>query len=291
MKKRIFLTSLLGLLFIAPLMAQPPVRLEDHFWRKRVVNRVSLIEKVNAPLVYHESGFYQGNAKFTEKDGLIHSLINGVKKDKYPAYHPDNWERQLNYEELLERIQEFEQSLEMPETDDWGEEDEAGEAFSDTESEWEGSSEWEISSEDEWASPFEEEAKTEVSVAEIEETLDLSAYEEVFHMVEDWIFDKNTSAMVYQIDFFEVIWTDPSGMLPEKVLARFKYKDVRLQLDQTQWKNRFNDAKALSLVEVFELRLFNSILINVGGEPVRTLQEAKRRREEMVEFEHHLWNY
>ena len=31
--------------------------------------------------------------------------------------------------------------------------------------------------------------------------------------------------------------------------------------------------------------------INVGGEPVRTLQEAKRRRDEMVEFEHHLWSY
>ena len=75
---------------------------------------------------------------------------------------------------------------------------------------------------------------------------DLAPYEEVMHIVEDYIFDKNTSSMQQRIDFFEIIWVDPTGALPEKVLARFMWKDVREQLDQTMWKSRFNDVEARS---------------------------------------------
>ncbi|MEM6345104.1 MAG: hypothetical protein AAF927_14530 [Bacteroidota bacterium] len=299
MMKRIYLTLLTALLLVVTLQAQPPVRPEDHFWRKRVVNRISLVEKVNRPLVYHESGFYQGNPAFTEHDGIVVSLIDGLKQGKYMAYDEDEWDQILSYEDVIKRIREHEQSLEMPEEDDWGDDLSSSDWDTPTEeedSEWGTDSDWEITTaEDDWATPFDDDAKTSEDpftvVDEAQTEIDLAPYEEVIHMVEDWIFDRNTSSMVYQIDFFEVIWTDPSGLLPEKVLARFKWKEVKDQLYATQWKNRFNDAKALSIAEVFELRIFRSILINVGGEPIRTLQEAKRRRDEMVEFEHHLWSY
>ncbi|MEL6654134.1 MAG: hypothetical protein AAFQ87_25340 [Bacteroidota bacterium] len=305
MKNRIFLTLMTMILLVITVQAQPPVRPEDHFWRKRVVNRISLVEKINRPMVYHESGFYQGNPAFSEHDGIVVSLIDGLKAGRYVAYDGDEWEKVLSYEDVVQRIREHEQSLEMPVEDDWGDDissssdwenpaEEESEWGSD--SEWDTGGDWEISSsEDDWATPFDEDAKASedpfVVVEDVNQELDLAPYEEVIHMVEDWIFDRNTSSMVYQLDFFEVIWTDPSGMLPEKVLARFKWKEVKEQLMATQWKNRFNDAKALSVAEAFELRIFRSILINVGGEPVRTLQEAKRRRDEMVEFEHHLWSY
>ncbi|MEL7529851.1 MAG: hypothetical protein AAFN10_01010 [Bacteroidota bacterium] len=299
MMKRIYLTVLTTILLVVTLQAQPPVRPEDHFWRKRVVNRISLVEKVNRPLVYHESGFYQGNPAFTEHDGIVVSLIDGLKYGKYVAYDGDEWDQTLSYGDVIQRIREHEQALDMPVEDDWG--DDLSSSDWDTpaeeeDSEWGSDSDWEITAaEDDWATPFDDDAKTSEDpftvVDEAQTEIDLAPYEEVIHMVEDWIFDRNTSSMVYQIDFFEVIWTDPSGLLPEKVLARFKWKDVKDQLYATQWKNRFNDAKALSIAEVFELRIFRSILINVGGEPIRTLQEAKRRRDEMVEFEHHLWSY
>ena len=32
-------------------IAQPSVRADDRFWSKRVVNRVSMVEKINRPLV------------------------------------------------------------------------------------------------------------------------------------------------------------------------------------------------------------------------------------------------
>lgn len=301
MMKRILLTVLTAILIVVTLQAQPPVRPDDHFWRKRVVNRISLVEKVNRPMVHHESGFYQGNPAFTEHDGIVVSLVDGLKAGKYVAYDGDEWDQTLSYTDLIQRIRENEQALEMPIEDDWSDDLSSSDWDNPTEesseSEWgsESDSDWEIgAAEDDWATPFDDDAKTSEDPFVVDEAnteIDLAPYEEVIHMVEDWIFDRNTSAMVYQIDFFEVIWTDPTGMLPEKVLARFKWKDIKEQLAVTQWKNRFNDAKALSITEVFELRIFRSILINVGGEPIRTLQEAKRRRDEMVEFEHHLWSY
>ena len=110
-------------------------------------------------------------------------------------------------------------------------------------------------------------------------------------MVEDWIFDKNTSSMVQKIDFFEVVWVDPTGTLPEKVLARFKWDDVKEQMDATMWKTRFNDAEARSVKVIFELRIFHGFFINVGGEPIRTLAEAERKRQELIEFESYLWSH
>ena len=287
--RSVFFSALFIIGTFAIVSAQPYVRQDDHFWRKRIVNRISLVEKVNAPLVYHASAFYGENGPYAETDGMIASLINGVKQGKYVAYHPENWKTVLNYEDLLRRMKEFDEALQPVEEEDWSEGEEEFEVLD----EWEGG-DWEIeqsAAEKDWATPFEEEPGYNGSNQPEEQEVDLAVYEEVIHMVEDWVFDKTRSDMVQQIDFFEIIWTDPSGTLPEKVLARFKWKDVKDQLDQTMWKSRFNDAQARSITEIFELRIFNSILIDVGGVPVRSLQEAERRRQEIIEFEHHLWSY
>lgn len=195
----------------------------------------------------------------------------------------------MTYEDVVARMNLFEQALAVDESETWG--DDSLEENFDEHSGSDGSSEWvyEETSE-QWASPFESDPQTE-NAPEVAKPLDFAPYEEVIHMVEDWIFDKNTSSMIRQIDFFEVIWTDPTGILPEKVLARFMWKDVKEQLDETRWTSRFNDAECRSVAEVFDLRIFHSFLINVGGEPIISLSEAEQRRQELVEFEHHLWNY
>jgi hypothetical protein len=265
--------------------AQPKVRTEDHFWSKRVVNRISLVEKINRPLIYRESSYFSGDDTFTQNQGMIESLINGLKQGKYLAYHPDEWGKQMTYDEVINRMREFDQAL-IVEEDVW-EEDTNVEEIANESSE----SEWAIQEDEEWGNDFESNTQPEPQPQPTQQPLDFAPYEEVVHMVEDWIFDRNQSRMIYEIDFFEVIWTDPTGMLPEKVLARFKWDDVKGQLDKTKWKARFNDASARSVREIFDLRIFNSILINVGGEPVTSLMEAARRRQEMVEFEHHLWSY
>lgn len=267
--------------------AQFTIRPDDHFWRKRIVNRLILDEKINRPLVRHESEWYADDGQYAEKDGLIASLINGVKQGKYLAYHPDDWEKGMNYDELVARMKEFDQA--MTGEDDWGEADtfEEIEGFEPTgEAKEEAAEEWVFEPAFDEAPLPQPENQPEAPYE-----IDLAPYEQVVHMVEDRIFDKNRSSMLYNIAFFEVVWVDPSGVLPEKVLARFKWKDVEDQLAQTRWKNRFNDAYAHSLKDAFVMRMFHSFIIDVGGEPVNSLLEAERRRQEMVEFEHNLWSY
>ncbi|MEM7372200.1 MAG: hypothetical protein AAF587_26515 [Bacteroidota bacterium] len=278
-----------GIANLSLVYAQPQVRSEDHFWRKRIVNRIPLTEKINRPLAQHMSEYYAGDGRFTETDGMVVSLVNGLKQGKYLAYHPEDWNKKMNYQDLHQRMEEFEQAL-TGESTTWDSEEVESDAFekAETDSEWE----WDLAEgedSEEWGSPFEEEPEFEDNSIPIEQ--DYASYEEVIHMVEDWIFDKNTSSMVQKIDFFEVVWVDPTGILPEKVLARFKWEDVKEQMDVTMWKTRFNDAEARSIKEVFELRIFHGFFINVGGEPIRTLAEAERRRQELIEFESYLWSY
>jgi hypothetical protein len=271
------------LLSPACVMGQVYMRTEDHFWRKRLVQRIPLQEKLNKSLVARESGFSSPSGRFTQTQGMVASLIDGLKTGAYRAYDPDDWSRVWNYEDLIRRMQEFDQAMlgEDPDADPWesGAEGSSGDA-------------WASSEDDGWVMP-EAPAASVVADAVVPAVYvpDYGPYEQVIHLVEDWTFDKVRSMMVQQPDFFEVIWVDPTGSLPEKVLARFMWKDVKPQLDKTMWKTRFNDAEARSVAEVFELRLFRGFIINAGGEPVRSLAEAEKRRQEIIEFEHHLWSY
>jgi hypothetical protein len=279
---------------ISSVLAQPSNRPDDHFWRKKVVDRIPLGEKINTPLVNHEGGYYAPNEQFTQLKGMVVSLVEGLQTGTYKAYDPDDWNKTYNYEELVARMQEFEDALsagqgyddmdessfEVPDSnvvdewaDDWNFEDPSAEASQD----------------DGFGTP----AGTNViqNQNQTETPLEYGNFEQVIHIIEDRVFDKIRSQMIFQIEFVEIIWQDPTGALPERVLARFKFSEVRPQLEHTAWKNRFNDAEVRSIAEVLDLRLFHSFLINVGGEPVRTLAEAERRRQEMIEFEHHLWQY
>lgn len=266
------------------------IRQEDKFWAKRVVNRISLIEKINAPLVYHESGYYTGEGKFSETKGIVVSLLNGLKEEKYVAYHPDDWSITMNYAEVRKKMTEFDAVFESE--NDWEEDEDQGDSTGYDFSTSDGFEQDSANKED-W--PFENwdnnPENQSVASAVQEAPVDYSAYEQVIHMVEDWVFDKGGSELVQRIDFFEIIWQDPAGVLPERVLARFRWKDTKEQLDQTMWKSRFNDAESRSIKEVMTLRLFNSIMINVGDRPIRTLHEAIQKKRELIEFEHNLWSY
>lgn len=276
-------------------IAQVPVRTEDHFWRKRAVRRIDLNEKINRPLVNHESQYYIDD-KYTEQNGIVAALINGLKRREYIAFHPDDWDKTLDYGMLVERMIEFDQALtgiqeEMDYDAEGAEMDNLYEEFDLEEPKgtdgW-GSFEYEGVSVKKEAdgmqtTPF----RAEVADYQI----DYAYYEESLHIVEDWVFNRARSSMQQNIDYFEVIWTDPSGMLAEKILARFKWEDVKEILARTQWKNRFNDSEVRSIKEVCELRIFHGYLINYGGVDIRTLREAQKRELEMIEFEHHLWSH
>ncbi|MDP5171933.1 MAG: hypothetical protein NWR72_16910 [Bacteroidia bacterium] len=283
--------------------AQMDTRPDDHFWRRKVVNRIDLREKMNAPLTKRENKFYTDNSQYSEKEGLIMALFNGLKEGKYVAYHPDSISTPLSYDEVLERIRENEGALSASD----GFDDGFGSGF-DESGEGDGGIGLGGGDDgffddggfggfgDETGGGFDEFSGDDLGAAPVVSSygggdFDPGPYENVIHFVEDRIFDKVQSDMVYDIQFIEIIWTDPGETLPEKSLCAFRYEDVLETLDNSQWKNRFNDAEYKTLREVFELRLFHSFMINISGEGLPTLEEAEYRRQKMVEFEHHLWSY
>lgn len=258
-----------------PLQAQIEVRQDDHFYRRRIVNRIDLREKINQPIVKALDAIYPG-AVAAQNQGLIAALIAGLERGEFVGYHPDDFTTPLTYADVLARIQDFDF---VPE-----------ESF---DTEFIGPAEEGDDWEDDWTTDVSadflaEEAET--SSASVQ-PLDLGPYEQAIQFVEDRIFDKNSGQMIYSPDFIQLIWQDPGETLPQKFLVCFRYSDVLTTLEAITWRNRFNDAETRNLREIFEMRLFNSYIVNVSGYGVQDLPEAEQRRLELVAFEHHLWCY
>lgn len=114
MKRLAFLSLMLLLSGVtAEIVAQIPgsripPRVDDHFWRRKVVNRIDLTEKINEPLTYAESPGLYGNPAYGETQGIITALINGLKSGKYLAYHPDSLNKSLTYEDVVKIAQQIE---------------------------------------------------------------------------------------------------------------------------------------------------------------------------------------
>lgn len=266
-----------------------PPRVEDHFWRRKVVNRIDLSEKINEPLITVESSAMYANPAFGETQGIIVALVNGLKSGKYLAYDPDSLNKSLTYDEVVEKAKQIEGNF--AEEDEWGD-DEGG--FDDFESD----GDFEDFGEDEFG--FEDDFDMgddggsegdDLAGGSPDGDFAVAPYESILEFIEDRIFDKNRSDMVYDLQYLRLVWVDPGETLPDKNFICLKYEDVLETLENTQWKNKFNDAEYRNCREIFDLRLFNSYILNVSGRGVRTLEESDFRRNQLVEFEHHLWSY
>ena len=272
--------------------ARIPPRVDDHFWRRKVVNRIDLTEKINEPLTYSESPGLYGNPAYGETQGIITALINGLKSGKYLAYHPDSLNKSLTYEDVVKMASQIEGTN--------GESDESFDEEGGGFDEFDGGDDFggdDFGGGDEFGDDLgggtegDSDPAGGAAGAAVEGDFSYAAYESALEFIEDRIFDKNRSDMIYDIQFVRLVWVDPGETLPDKNLVCFRYADILETLEDTQWKNKFNDAEYRNMREIFELRLFSSYIINVSGRGVRTLEEADFRRNQLVEFEHHLWCY
>ena len=197
--------------------------------------------------------------------------------------------KSLTYEDVVKIAQQIDGSGDAGSGDEWDESgDEFGEDF-DAGGEFGEEDFGDESGGDELGG--EGDSDPAAAGAAVEGDFSISPYETCLEFIEDRIFDKNRSDMVYDIEYVRLVWVDPGETLPDKLFVCFKYSDLLETLEDSQWKNKFNDAEYRNMREIFELRLFNSYIINVSGRGVRTLVEADFRRNQLVEFEHHLWQY
>lgn len=255
-----------------------PPRKDDHFWRRKVINRIDLTEKINEPLTYAELPGIYGSPDFGETNGIVVALVNGLKSGKYLAYHPDSLNKSLTYEDVVQRAQIC-NGVNEP----WEEEPYEEDPFELEEMEVEGDG---LEEESGWNFP-----SASSGNSGREEDFQVAPFETALEFIEQRIFDKNRSAMVYDIQYIRLVWVDPGETLPDKNFICLKFSDVLEVLEDTQWKNRFNDAECRNMREIFEERIFNSYVTNVSGRGVRTLQESDYRSNQMLEYEHHLWSY
>ena len=109
--KNLVLSTIGCLLFILPAFGQNAPRPEDHFWRRKVVNRIDLNEKINFPLIIRERKLYADNWQCSEKNGVVVALFNGLKYGKYQAYDPDSLNTPLTWEDVRKKIREFDGKL------------------------------------------------------------------------------------------------------------------------------------------------------------------------------------
>lgn len=247
------------------------------------MNRIDLEEKINVPLREAEDMKIYGQSPFGETNGIVAALFNGLKSGKYLAYKVDSLNKSLTWDDVVKMAQEIEG--EGASDDDWDSGDDSG--FDD----FDATDEF---GEDEFGGGFDDlEGDNDPfgGGGGEENEFDYTPFEVVIEFIEDRIFDKNRSDMVYDIQYIRIVWVDVAETLPDKNFIVFKYSDVLQTLEDTQWKNKYNDAEYRNLREVFELRMFNSVIFNVSGRGVRSLPEADFRRNQLVEFEHNLWSY
>ncbi|MCX7605678.1 MAG: hypothetical protein N2170_00225 [Bacteroidia bacterium] len=289
--------TLFGLLLTSLAYAQFPPRVEDHFWRKKVVLTIDLREKFNASIESGQEGYrlytnystdpITDKSPYANREGIIVALLKGFKDGKFVGYSPKNLSRQVSFEEFDSRSRRIEAGGETGGTEGeeggfGGEEDFGGDDFGGDE----------FAGDDLGggidAAPTTDAATTPSSDQGFPY---LKYYRTKLRIIEDRIFDKNRSDMYYDMQYICLVQVDPKGALADEDAVCFRYKDVMDVMDDSQWRNRANDAEDRSLREIIELRRFYGYVTVVSGEESRTLNEAELRRQQMIEFEHHLWTF
>ena len=290
MRYLLFCLTIIGIL---PIFAQHNVPEKDHFWRKRITERIDLTQAVNAHLrtIYPYNG-----VEYEETEGLVPALLNGLRKNKFMAYNPET-ECIMDYHAVFARMQDLEVAYLS------GQKQTDNEALSKEENEW---AEVEAPAEEEanllsaavpTAQP--DEASFLATVYKREDTkdrffahcqnIDFAPYLVEVQYVEDWIFDKIASKMVYDIEYIKIIRYNEQDKSKSEVLALFKYDEVMEHLQKTLCKPSMESEQMFSMREVFESRVFKFYIQNVSGKSFNSVEEAENKLQELREFESYLW--
>jgi len=124
---------------------------------------------------------------------------------------------------------------------------------------------------------------------------------------EDYIFDRQRSRMYYDMQCFTIkIPAEKNIKGIEIPIATFKYKDlvdVFKNDPRAIWFNSQNDSEHRNMADAFDLRLFSSYLIKVSnpkdqyladiytGTAKQAILAAQWKANELMEYEHNLWEF
>jgi hypothetical protein len=281
-------------------LAQFPPREDDHFHRRRIGWRIDLQEKRNYPMLRREGPTYDLDKpnETPFKRGIVRSLLQGCQQGRFIAYTPDKFWQTLPWPALESKLRKLNcpqaldpNSLNARMNAEGELAEEADDSFTFGDSPIEGAE----PPKPKRTEPADESlAGTPKPNEEPDPCPEKRLYdgtEFILQMIEEAIFDKNKSSLTHDIQWLCLTWIDPEGTRPEEPLACFQYPDVIFLLEETQWKNRPNDAQYRNLREILELRHFTAYAYDISGDRMNTLLEAEHFRRLLVEYEHNLWEY
>ena len=126
-----------------------------------------------------------------------------------------------------------------------------------------------------------------------------------FWIKEDWFFDRERSVMEVRIigilPIINAVGDDGQIRGPEGLFWVY-YPEARYVLANHEVYNRQNDAARLTYADVFTKRMFSSYIMRETNvydnrrvadytDGIETLLEARRIEEEIIYFEHDMWQY
>ena len=282
-----------------------PPRPDDVFWSRRVRIQIDLQEKINAPLLITDEPFlYPKDYSYAvPSQNIIRTLLEGYKALKFPGYKTDSLDVQLKFEAFAKEVLSIDQPVEgsqkapdlSAEDDDGGYEEFSGDIV-DSGDDFAIGDDFDFN---DMELDFDEATAVEAPTPVSDSPFSpgrlsyefLAPFETVMGIIEDWQFDKNKSSMYYDGKYIVLVWTDLQGQLGQKDMVAFNYEDVMPLLDETLIKNPQNDAEYRTAREVLELRRHNNFMTSVSGKVVFSMTETAYRKEKLLNFEHHLWEY
>ena len=314
MKRRLFFLLLGATLAAGVAQAQRP-REDDIFWSRRIIMRIDLNEKFNAPLNKIVPDDQRFGQRYPMKEGMVRALMKAYLRGQLRGFDPNDYSPQSK-DDVVKKLTDWNLGTQLPEPvtanepvkqkkyydEDDDDKDPLSESGSDDSEEIAEHEEdyghiEDISEELNSGNPFEKKPEQDIDTYDVLKKLKatenelIAGTDVIIELVEDWMFDKNRSSTYRDLQYVRIMWVDPEGKLPFKPIVAFKYSDIEPILAQVQWTNPQNDAAHMSVKDALNFRNFTGIIVNMSGKNIRDKREAERKRDMLVEFEHHLWQY
>ena len=266
---------------------------DDIMFKKRVWRRMDLREKQNKPF------FAMGNE-------ISKIIIDAAKAGILPIYKNDSCTARYTKEEFLENLENPAlKDLNAGGGDDWGS---GGDSWGDSGGDSGGGDDW--GSDDGWGDSGSDDSGSDEAASDMGpiDTKFAPRDVSVLEIVEDMIFDKKRSVLVWDIQAIKLVIPAEkftAGIFRE--VGVFKYKDLvklwQSMPEEAIWFNPQNSAAHKNLADAFALRLFDARITKVANPddnaiidiynetPRQGVLASKWMEYKLMEKEHELWSY
>lgn len=237
-------------------ISYPPLRKADVMWEKRIWRVIDMKQKINQP-------FYYPIDPHNHWRNLITVIMDALKEGSITAYDITNTDEflvPLTYQEVINRqVDTFHKTFRRP------------------------------------YPPYDE-----------YDSLIYSSFDPTkvmrFRIKEDWFFDKQRSQlMVRIIGICPVMMKELNGVEYPEPMFWIYFPEARPILAESLVFNRHNDAMRLTYDDIFWKRMFGSLIykesnvydrrISEYASGLEALYESERVKNELLRFEHDLWEF